>query len=145
MLKGIPLSRSLAPGGPSDKNKGSLPRDGPLKRRSKTNMKMARLRAPVRLRGQRESSMAATISTVVGASRSRLAPRFADVSLLPKNVASVLWGCALSSERVDASGFARSRRPNSNMKSFIGSLSCLFAAQNLLINETRELVGSQHA
>jgi hypothetical protein len=78
--RNLPRERfsSLAPGGPSDKNKGSLPRNGPLKRRSKTNMKMARLRTPVRLRAQRESSMAATISTVVGASWSRLAPRFAD-------------------------------------------------------------------
>ena len=69
--------------------------------------------------------MAATISTVIGPSWSRLDQGLPTINLLPKNVASVLWGCAPSSERVDASGFARSRRPNSNMKSFIGSLSCL--------------------
>ncbi len=70
-------SPRLALGGP-DKNKGSLPRDGPLKRRGKTSMKTARSCTPAGLRGRRKSSMAATISIVVGASWSRLAPRFAD-------------------------------------------------------------------
>jgi hypothetical protein len=68
------------------------------------------------------------------------------INLLPKNAASVLWGYAFSSEGVDVSGFGQpGDRIQSNMKSFIGSLSCLFSAKNVLINETLELAGSQHA
>ena len=36
-------------------------------------------------------------------------------------------------------------RIQSNLKSFIGGLSCLFAAQNMRISEALELGGSQHA